>query len=91
MLNLNNTQQLNLNLKPTLNFKNCSRVCAYNCRAEHSTEQFWYFPSYPPDNRHCSDDVYWRRGGVSAGTFDHVSADWRRDDRRPKDTQPTAS
>jgi len=20
-------------------------------------------PSYPPDNHHCSDDVYWREGG----------------------------
>jgi len=23
------------------------------------------FPSYPPDNRHCSDDVYLREGGLS--------------------------
>jgi len=22
------------------------------------------FPSYPPDNHHCSDDVYLREGGV---------------------------
>ena len=23
-------------------------------------------PSYPPDNHHGSDDVYWRRGGAQA-------------------------
>ena len=23
------------------------------------------FPPYPPDNHHCSDDVYLREGGVS--------------------------
>ena len=23
------------------------------------------FPSYPPDNHHCSDDVYLREGGVA--------------------------
>ena len=25
------------------------------------------FPSYPPDNHHCSDDVYLREGGFRAG------------------------
>jgi len=24
------------------------------------------FPPYPPDNHHCSDDVYLREGGVCA-------------------------
>jgi len=24
------------------------------------------FPSYPPDNHHCSDDVYLREGGIAA-------------------------
>jgi len=28
---------------------------------QYSTEQFRYFPSYPPDNHHGSDEVYWRR------------------------------
>jgi len=23
------------------------------------------FPSYPPDNHHSSDDVYWRGGDIS--------------------------
>jgi len=36
----------------------------YNCRTQHSTEQFRYFPSYPPDNHHSSDAVYWRRRSV---------------------------
>ena len=27
------------------------------------------FPSYPPDNRHCSDDVYLREGGLHAITL----------------------
>jgi len=22
------------------------------------------FPSYPPDNHHCSDDVYFKEGGM---------------------------
>ena len=24
------------------------------------------FPSYPPDNHHCSDDVYLREGGLTS-------------------------
>jgi len=31
MLNLNKHTKINLNLKPTFNFKNCSYVCAYHC------------------------------------------------------------
>jgi len=31
------------------------------------------FPSYPPDNHHCSDDVYLREGGVS-GMVDGIDA-----------------
>jgi len=27
------------------------------------------FPSYPPDNHHCSDDVYLREGGTLKGTW----------------------
>jgi len=30
MVNMNK-QKLNQNLKPTVNFKNCSYVCAYHC------------------------------------------------------------
>ena len=26
------------------------------------------FPSYPPDNHHCSDDVYFREGGLMTKT-----------------------
>ena len=33
---------------------------------EHNTAQNGSInlPSYPPDNRHCSDAVYWSRGEV---------------------------
>jgi len=27
------------------------------------------FPPYPPDNHHCSDDVYLREGGFEGGNF----------------------
>jgi len=27
------------------------------------------FPPYPPDNHHCSDDVYLKEGGRSSRTF----------------------
>jgi len=39
----------------------CARIIVYNCRTQHSTEQNSSdnFPSYPPDNHHSSDDVYW--------------------------------
>jgi len=30
----------------------------HNCCTQYCTEQTWYFPPYPPDNHHCSDDVY---------------------------------
>jgi len=53
-----NTQKLHLNLKKTtLNFKNCSHVCVPLCTtvihntAQNSSDDF---PSYPPDNHHCS-------------------------------------
>ena len=31
MLNINKHKKQNLNIKPTLNFKNSSRLCAYHC------------------------------------------------------------
>jgi len=43
-----------------------AHVCAYNCTnvvhnaALNSSDNR---PSYPPDNHHSSDDVYWRGGG----------------------------
>jgi len=49
--------------KPTLIFKNCSRVCISLCTTVvHNTAQKSSdnFPSYPPDNHHISDDVYWK-------------------------------
>jgi len=35
-------------------------IVAHNI-AQNKTDNF---PSYPPDNHHCSDDVYLRDGGV---------------------------
>jgi len=32
------------------------------------------FPSYPPDNRHCSDDVYLREGGKQTNTQTQTDA-----------------
>ena len=40
------------------------RVTVYNCHihntAQNSSDNF---PSYPPDNHHSSDDVYWMGAG----------------------------
>jgi len=64
MLILNkHTKKQNLNVKPTLNFKNCLHVSL--CAAVvHNTAQNGSdsFPGCPPDNHH-SLDVYWRGGG----------------------------
>jgi len=30
------------------------------------------FPSYPPDNQHCSHDVYLREGGTQCSKTDHL-------------------
>jgi len=40
----------------------CSSLCTI---VAHNTAQNRpdNFPSCPPDNHHCSDDVYWREGG----------------------------
>jgi len=43
-------------------------VCALHCAQLlhtilHKTPD--NFPSYSPDNHHCSDDVYLRKGGVT--------------------------
>jgi len=54
--------------KPTVNCENCSSVCVcvslcttvIHNTAENSSDDF---PSYPPDNHHSLDDVYWRGEG----------------------------
>jgi len=60
---ITNAQKLKLNLKPTFIFKNCSYACAYHCvqltyTTQHRTVLI--IPSYPPDNHHSADNVYWR-------------------------------
>ena len=60
--------------KATLIFKNCCvcvHIIVHNCRTQHSTEQnsLDNLPSYPPDNHHSSDNVYWRGWGNVPATF----------------------
>jgi len=65
MLNLNKCAKTKPKPKPILNFKNCSRVYISLCTtvihntAQNSSDNFL---SYPPDNHHSSDDVYWKQG-----------------------------
>ena len=44
-------------------------LCAHHCAQLSYTTQhrtvLIISPSYPPDNHHCSDDVYWRGGASS--------------------------
>jgi len=71
MLNLN--KHTKLKPKPTLQFKNCSYVCAYHCAQLSYTTQYRtvliIFPSYPPDNHNGSDDVYWSQGSQVHYTY----------------------
>ena len=32
----------------------CVHIIVHNCSIQHSTEQFWYLHTYPPDNHHSS-------------------------------------
>jgi len=46
----------------------CLRVIVYNCRTQHSTEQFWLFfllTNLQADNHHSSDAVYWSGSGYA--------------------------
>jgi len=62
-LNQNITQNAKPKHKPTVIFTNCLDACAYHCTfavnntAQNSSDNF---PSYPPDNHHSSDDIYWK-------------------------------
>jgi len=68
MLNLKKYTKTKPKPKPTVIFKNCSYVCVcvslcttvVHNTALNSSDNL---PSYPPDNHHCSDDVYWRGAG----------------------------
>jgi len=63
MLNLNKHTKTKPQPKPTVIFKNCSRVLlcttVVHNTAQNSSDNF---PSYPQGNHHSSDDVYWRGG-----------------------------
>ena len=45
----------------------CMYVCIALCTVAHNIAQNRpdSFPPYPPDNHHCSNDVYLREGGVT--------------------------
>jgi len=43
----------------------CVHCTVHNCCAQYCTNRPDNFPSYPPDNHHCSDDAYLREGGAS--------------------------
>jgi len=58
MLSLNKCTKTKPERKPTLTSENGPHVCV-PLHTTVRTEQFDNFPSYPPDSRHCSDDVYW--------------------------------
>jgi len=66
MLDLNICTKIKPKRKPTLAYKSCSCVCVPFCTttvvyttAKNNSDNFH---SYPPHNRHCSDDVHWRGG-----------------------------
>jgi len=40
------------------------------------------FPPYPPDNHHCSDDVYLREGGTATAAQRHSPITFRVSRRR---------
>ena len=42
----------------------CVHCTVHNCCAQYCTDRPDNFPSYPPDNHHCSDGVYLREGGI---------------------------
>jgi len=70
MLNLTNTQKLNLNLKQTLKLQELLtsvHIIVYNCHTQHSTGQNSSdnFPSYRPDD-HCGSDAVDGRRGVKS-------------------------
>jgi len=41
----------------------CVHRTVHTCCTQYCTEQTDNFPSCPPDNHHCSNDVYLREGG----------------------------
>jgi len=45
------------------------------------------FPSYPPDNHHCSDDVYLREGGALEGGTAATALSWWHCYRMAEDIQ----
>jgi len=42
----------------------CVQCTVHNCWTQYCTKQTDNFASYPPDNHHCSDDVYLRKGRI---------------------------
>ena len=40
----------------------CVHITVHNCRTHITQNSSDNLPSYPPDNHHCSDVVYWADG-----------------------------
>jgi len=47
----------------------CTYHCAQNVVHNPAQNSSNNLPSYPPDNRHCSDIIYWRGGGPVSSYF----------------------
>jgi len=46
----------------------CVHCTVHNCSHNIAHNKPDNFPPYPPDNHHCSDDVYLREGGWAQST-----------------------
>jgi len=70
MLNLNKHTTTKPKPEPTLILRTAhERVCISLCKKLSYAAQHRTVPSYPPDNHHSSDDVYWRGRGTE-GVFE---------------------
>jgi len=43
-------------------YNTCVHMTPCRCHARYNSNGFDNLPSYPPEYRHCSDVVYWRKG-----------------------------
>jgi len=67
ILNLNKHTKTKTNLNQHSSLRTahiCVRITVHKCYIQQITEQFL---SYPPDNHHNSDDVYWTGGSSKTG------------------------
>jgi len=53
----------------------CVHCTVHHSCTQYCTKQTWKFSHYPPDNHHCSEDVYAREGGKHVLSI--TNADYR--------------